>query len=91
MKHWYASNYVLHPRKGFLSLHVIETSDGCVVKTFPLNGEEMEHTEWLPGIIVLEEERAEGMDGIVLVPYWYYPFNILTLRHVSEIRRKRLK
>lgn len=47
-----ASNYIYLPELCFLKRYVIEVDAGRVLRLFPLI-EEVEDTEWLPGVIVL--------------------------------------
>lgn len=48
----YASHFLFFPGYGCLNRHVVEMCEGHVVRIFPLT-EEIENTEWLPGIIAL--------------------------------------
>lgn len=48
----FASHYVCLPGRGFLKRYVVEMRGGQIVRLFPL-AEEVENTEWLPGVIVL--------------------------------------
>lgn len=52
----YASHYLLLPEYGFLKQQVVEIRDGYVLHIFPLT-EELEFTEWMPGVIVLLKEE----------------------------------
>lgn len=51
----YASHYLYLPEVGYLKQHAIEMEEGHVIRIFPLS-EEIENTEWLPGVIVLLPE-----------------------------------
>lgn len=48
----YASHFLYFPDHGCLNRHVVEMYESHVVRIFPLT-EEVENTEWLPGVIVL--------------------------------------
>ncbi|WP_373749221.1 hypothetical protein [Bacteroides heparinolyticus] len=52
----YASHFLFFPGYGCLSRHVVEMCEGHVVRIFPLT-EEIENTEWLPGIIALLSDK----------------------------------
>lgn len=52
----YASHFLFLPRHGYLKQYVVEIGEGqCVSRIFPLT-EEVENTEWLPGVIALLTE-----------------------------------
>lgn len=57
----YASHFLFLPGHGFLERYVVEMEAGVVVRLFPL-AEEIESTEWLPGVIALlpPEEILSG-------------------------------
>ena len=49
----YASNFLFLPGHGCLKQYVVEMDEGQgASRVFPLT-EEVENTEWLPGVIVL--------------------------------------
>ena len=49
----YASHFLFLPGHGYLKQYVVEIGEGqCVSRIFPLT-EEVENTEWLPGVIAL--------------------------------------
>src|SRR3712207_2036697 len=52
----YASHFLFFPGYGCLSRYVVETYEGHVACIFPLT-EEVEDTEWLPGIIALLPDK----------------------------------
>lgn len=51
----YASHFLFLPGYGYLRQFAVETRKGRAVRIFPLS-EEMENTEWLPGVILLLNE-----------------------------------
>jgi hypothetical protein len=52
----YASHFLFLPGHGYLKQYVVEIDEGqCVSRIFPLT-EEVENTEWLPGVIALLTE-----------------------------------
>ena len=52
----YASHFLFLPGHGYLKQYVVEIGEGqCVSRIFPLT-EEVENTEWLPGVIALLTE-----------------------------------
>ena len=55
----YAAHYLFLPGTGFLKQFVVEMVNEQLTRVFPLE-EEVENTEWLPGVIALltEEEIA---------------------------------
>ena len=54
----YASHYLFLPGVGYLKQYAVEMEEGCVIRIFPLS-EEIENTEWLPGVIVLLPESEQ--------------------------------
>lgn len=104
MKHRYAAHYVYLSGCGYLKKHGIEVIDGHVTRIFSLV-EEIEDTEWLPGVIALLEEPLDG-DAIPVylnaVPsdlerrfsslrvYHFFPFDFTLMRPVSETLRRQL-
>lgn len=48
----YASHFLFLPGYGYLKQYAIEMEGECVTQIFPLT-EEVENTEWLPGVIAL--------------------------------------
>ena len=48
----YASHFLFFPDYGYLERHTVEMCGGRIVRIFPLE-EEVESTEWLPGVIAL--------------------------------------
>lgn len=55
MKHYrFAAHYIFIPNHGYLKQYGVELVEGDVVRIFPLV-EEVEDTEWLPGVIALFE------------------------------------
>lgn len=48
----YASHFLFLPGHGYLRRYAIEMEEGVVVRLFPLT-EEVENTEWMPGVIAL--------------------------------------
>ncbi|ADV44313.1 hypothetical protein [Bacteroides helcogenes] len=48
----YASHFLFLPRHGYLKQYVLEIGKNGIVRICPLS-EEIENTEWLPGVIVL--------------------------------------
>lgn len=81
----FASHYLLTPRSGFLKQQVVELEEGCVMRFFSLT-EEAESVEWMPGVILLEEE-----EGGSLAAFWLYPFDFTTMQPVAETQRKQLR
>ena len=57
----YASHFLFLPGHGYLKQYVVEIGEGqCVSRIFPLT-EEVENTEWLPGVIaLLTEVETDG-------------------------------
>lgn len=51
----YASHFLFLPRYGYLRQFAVEMEGGHAVRIFPLS-EEVENTEWLPGVILLLDE-----------------------------------
>lgn len=56
----YASHFLFFPGYGCLSRHVVEMFEGHVVRIFPLT-EEIENTEWLPGVIALLSDKDSDL------------------------------
>ncbi len=56
----YASHLLFFPAYGYVEQYAIEMREGQVVRIFPLE-EEIESTEWLPGIIVLLSNEDDGI------------------------------
>ena len=55
----YASHFLFLPGHGYLKQYVVEIGEGqCVSRIFPLT-EEVENTEWLPGVIALLRRRKQ--------------------------------
>lgn len=54
----YASHFLFIPSYGYLKQYVVETEKGRVRHIFPLT-QEVEDTEWLPGVIVLVNSSTE--------------------------------
>lgn len=48
----YASHFLFLPEYGYLRRQVVETEEGTIVRIFQLT-EEVENTEWLPGVMLL--------------------------------------
>lgn len=84
MSKCYAAHYLLLPAgEGHLRLHGVEVEEGYVIRIFPLT-EEKAGTEWLPGVILLEQWGKHRMA-------WHcYPFDFESMRAVSGTRRRRL-
>lgn len=59
----YASHFLFLPGYGYLKQYAVEMKEGCVVGIFPLS-EEIENTEWMPGVIALL--RSEQVEETVL-------------------------
>lgn len=57
----YASHYLFLPGHGFLRRYVVQMCDGRVEALFPLP-DEIENTEWQPGVIALVECGADVAD-----------------------------
>lgn len=60
----YASHLLFLPRYGYLERYAVEMKEGIVIRLFPLT-EEVENTEWLPGVIALlsaEDADAPGFE-----------------------------
>lgn len=55
----YASHFLFLPRYGFLERQVVELKDGRISRVFPLT-EEVENTEWMPGVIALLPPDADN-------------------------------
>lgn len=81
----YASHYLFHPERGYLKQYAIEVEEGHVARIFPLS-EEIEGTEWLPGVIVLHREPDDS-----LAPFLLYPFDFTTMQPVAETQRRQLR
>lgn len=83
MRKRYAAHYLFTPSSGYKRLQGVELADGYVVRSFPLT-EETEATQWLPGIIRLEQ-TPEGWEA------WHcYPFDFNAMCFVDGTRRTRL-
>ena len=63
----FASHYVCLPTHGFLKRYVVEMCGGRIARLFPLT-EEVENTEWLPGVIVLVPEGVRVDDRLFDAP-----------------------
>lgn len=48
----YSSHFLFLPEYGYLKRQVVEMEEEGIVRIFPLT-EEVENTEWLPGVILL--------------------------------------
>lgn len=57
----YASHYLFLPGHGFLRRYVVQMRDGRVEALFPLS-DEIENTEWQPGVIALVECGTDVVD-----------------------------
>lgn len=56
----YAAHFLFLPGHGYLKQYVVEVGEGqCISHLFPLT-EEVENTEWLPGVIALLPETESG-------------------------------
>lgn len=55
----YASHFLFLPGYGYLKQYAAEMKEGCVVGIFPLS-EEIENTEWMPGVIALLRSEQVG-------------------------------
>ncbi len=76
----FASHLLFVPESGYLKQQVVEVEEGRVVRYYPLT-EEVEDTEWVPGVIQLEDD----------VPYQLFPFDLVTLQPVDGTRRRQLR
>lgn len=56
----FASHYLFLPEYGYLKQYAVETEKGYVVRIFPLT-EEVEVTEWFPGVIALLVQDKAGL------------------------------
>lgn len=83
MKKRYAAHYLFDPRSGYQKLHGVEVENGYVVDTFPVD-EERPGTQWLPGVIRLEQAHKEW-------EAWHlYPFDFISMQPADGTRRRRL-
>lgn len=57
----YASHYLFLPGYGYLKQFSVETAGGRVMRMYPLP-EEVEDTEWLPGVILLLNGEMRNAD-----------------------------
>jgi hypothetical protein len=80
----YAANYVITVDGETLRQHVVELTDGCVTRLFPLNGAEERNVEWMLGAIELRRE------GGATVASHLYPYDFAAMSCVGETRRTRL-
>lgn len=76
----YASHWLYVPGQGYLKNQVVEVEGGCLLRFFPLEGE-LANTEWLPGLLRVEE------GGQV---FHYHPFDFMAGQPVAGTRRRRL-
>ena len=67
----YASHFLFLPEYGYLRRQVVETEEGTIVRIFPLT-EEVENTEWLPGVILL----LPAADALLSAPFQISRFSI---------------
>lgn len=81
----YASHYLFLPGYGYLKYFSLDMEDGRVARMYPLS-EEVEDTEWLPGIIVL----LNGHMRNEAASYEAYFYTALTLSSVPESVEERL-
>ena len=76
----YASHFLFLPGHGYLKQYVVEIGEGqCVSRIFPLT-EEVENTEWLPGVIALLTEAETD----------YPHFDFTTMQPGAGTQRKLL-
>lgn len=68
----YASHYIHHPEQGFLKHFVVEIENGYVQQLYPLK-EEIENTEWLPGVIYITKKD----EFMVANHYANFDFNLM--------------
>lgn len=57
----YAAQYLFVAGQGYLKMMVAEVRDGYVVSLFSLK-EEVENTEWLPGVLLLIPDGGDRQD-----------------------------
>lgn len=84
-KRRYAAHYVHTPSRGYLKQYGVEIGGGDALRIFPLE-EEVEGTEWLPGVIRVEMSPEQRWEV-----WHYYPFDFINMTPVSETRRTRLR
>lgn len=105
MKHRFAAHYIYLSGLGYLKQGGIEIIDNHITRIFLLN-EEMENTEWLPGIIALLESPLFPVDEVPVflqsVPcdfeysqcglsvYHFFPFDFTCMCPVSGTRHRQL-
>ena len=88
----YASPYLLLPEQSeCLKQQVVEVEEGIVIRFFPLT-EELEDTEWLSGVIVLEQEdSAISTIGALRYRAFHCPrFDITVQQPAAGTPRRRL-
>lgn len=78
----YASHFVYVPGRGFLKRHGVELAGGKAVRIFALEEGETAHTQWLPGVLEIEEDQRV---------FHCYPFDFIAMRPVSGTQRKQLR
>ena len=73
----FASNYIISTNNEKLRQHVVEIDNGCVIDVYPLP-QEVESTEWLPGVIELKNSNNK------IIAVHMYPFDFISMKPVVE-------
>lgn len=102
----YASHFLFLPGHGYLKQYAIEMEGEQVIRIFPLT-EEVENTEWLPGIIALLHPKSPlffDIDNLLsavpqgieeelpaLIPFSFFPFDFTEMRPAAGTRHRQLR
>lgn len=102
----FASHFLFLPGYGYLKQYAIEVEEECVTRIFPLT-EEVENTEWLPGVIALlrnpesllnfDDKQITAVPQSIeeelpsLIPYLFSPFDFTTMQPAAGTRHRQLR
>lgn len=102
----FASHFLFLPGYGYLKQYAIEMEGECVKRIFPLT-EEVENTEWLPGVIALlrnpesllnfDDKQITAVPQSIeeelpsLIPYLFSPFDFTTMQPAAGTRHRQLR
>lgn len=102
----FASHFLFLPGYGYLKQYAIEMEEECVTRIFPLT-EEVENTEWLPGVIALlrnpesllnfDDKQITAVPQSIeeelpsLIPYLFSPFDFTTMQPAAGTRHRQLR
>lgn len=99
----FSSHYLWAQHTGLQKQFVVEVSEGCVTRLFPLT-EELESVEWHPGIIFLLPEKEISLDDLKqamqlpnlnnkrqpLYAHLFYPFDFTSMQPVAGTQHRLL-